>query len=306
MAKCSKCNIKSSAKQIFVDGLCSVCLLKRNNDEEQNLLSELAEEQTSVGSTQFWKNMKRLFDVKFDNFEKKIETNLKQQWMEEIKAVISVENREMKEDIEALKLENRNQGDKIKEMEKMLEDLRQSVEMTDQTVRETKDGIEKKQKNNMDELKRVDKENGERADIAEDRSRRNNLRIGGIEEDRNEDWAATKAKVKNFFRNTLHIEGDIPIQRAHRSKADNQKDRGPRTIVLQLLNYENKEQIMEQGKLLKGTGYFISSDYCWNTVQLHKKLWKDVLDLRKEGYRAFLGYRKVEKKGCFVHKTTVQ
>ena len=211
MAKCSKCNVKSSTKQIFVDGLCHTCLLKQNNDEEQHLLAELAEEQTSVGSTQFWKNMKRLFDVKFDNFEKKIETNMKQKWMEEIKSLVLLENQSLKEDIEALKMENRDYGDRIKEMEKMVQELKESVEMTDHTVKETKSGIEKVQKINLNELKRIDKENGERADIAEDRSRRNNLRIGGIEEDRNEDWATTKAKVKEFFKNTLQIKEEIPI-----------------------------------------------------------------------------------------------
>ena len=173
--------------------------------------------------------------------------------MDEIKTVITVENQILKDDIEALKMENREYGERLIEMGKVIEELKESIQMTDQTVREAKDGFEKKHKLSTEEMKRAEKETEERADIAEDRSRRNNLRIGGITEDINEDWAATKQKVKAFFRNTLHIEEDIPIQRAHRSKGDNKKrDKGPRTIVLQLLNYEHKEQIMEKGKLLKG------------------------------------------------------
>ena len=64
--------------------LCKECATKNENakaqaaaeERESNLLEELADEQAQVGTQPFWQNMKKLFDVKFDNFEKKFEQNI--------------------------------------------------------------------------------------------------------------------------------------------------------------------------------------------------------------------------------------
>ena len=50
----------------------------------------------------------------------------------------------------------------------------------------------------------------------EDRSRRNNLRLDGIEESEKETWEETEEKMKSLFREKLLIRKDIEIDRAHR------------------------------------------------------------------------------------------
>ena len=51
----------------------------------------------------------------------------------------------------------------------------------------------------------------------EDRSRRNNLRKYGLSENEKETWDDTEENVKHFFRDKLHINKDIEIDRAHRT-----------------------------------------------------------------------------------------
>ena len=298
MSKCKICNAKGSQKIPITDGLCAGCLMKRNESEEVELIDTFVTEKADVGSQQFWVQMKKLLDVKFGNFQKTMETSLHQKIMCEVKAFVETESKCLKEDIETLKEENVEQQTKIRLLEKTVDELKSSIEMTDLVVRENKTGNEQKHLANAAEVTEMKKEQKERLDEAEDRSRRNNIRIGGLPEDEGESWEDTKKKMKAFFKESLKIDKDIVIQRAHRNKSDRREnnDRCPRVAVALLLNYEDKELIFQQAKLLKGTKYYISNDYCKNTVEIHKKLWNDVKNLRKENKRAFLGYRRIEIK----------
>ena len=297
MAKCNKCNTKLDNSAKVFNGICQSCIEKEKEKEESDLLLELAAEQVEVGSKNFWLGMKKLLDLKFIHFQQSFARSMELKLMSEVKSMIKDETLQLKQDIETLKNENIEIEEKFDELKKLVIDLRASIEMTDVHIKKQVDEMKEKQKAQKKEFEDTKKLNQDKLDEQEDRSRRNNLRIGGIIEDKNEDWNACKKKVKEFFRNTLKIEEEIVVQRAHRSKG--KEGSGPRVIVLKLLNYENKETILEACKLLKGTPYFVSEDFCANTVAIHKKLWKDIKDLRKEGKRAFLAYRRIEIKGDF-------
>ena len=63
-------------------------------------------------------------------------------------------------------------------------------------------------------------------------SRQNNLRIDGIKERPNE------KKLDILFKESLGIEDEVVIERAHRLKADkNKKSNTPKTIICRILNY---------------------------------------------------------------------
>ena len=57
-----------------------------------------------------------------------------------------------------------------------------------------------------------------------DSSRRNNLRIDGIEEEEGETWKISEAKATKVFKEKLGIDKDIMMERAHRTKR-NYKDK---------------------------------------------------------------------------------
>ena len=83
----------------------------------------------------------------------------------------------------------------------------------------------------------------------EDRSRRNNLRIGGIKEKQNETWEDCKKQLDTLFKESLGTEDEIVIERAHRVKTGkNQRSTTPRTIVCRILNYKDKVKILRNAK----------------------------------------------------------
>lgn len=51
--------------------------------------------------------------------------------------------------------------------------------------------------------------------IQEERSWRNKIPVDGIEEDENEKWAYTEAKLKIFLYNKFEIVDNLYIERAH-------------------------------------------------------------------------------------------
>ena len=55
----------------------------------------------------------------------------------------------------------------------------------------------------------------------EDRSRRNNIRIDGIEDDRNETWDSCEEKVQKLFKEKLGLKNEVEIERCHRMKKKN-------------------------------------------------------------------------------------
>ncbi|MBY0580880.1 MAG: hypothetical protein K2P53_04280, partial [Rickettsiales bacterium] len=124
----------------------------------------------------------------------------------------------------------------------------------------------------------------------EDRQRRNNLRLEGLPENESESWEETEVKGLNIFENNLKLKG-IYIERAHRTgKVDPKKHRA---IVMKLLSYKDKVQILKNAKKLKGTGLYINEDYSLDTSILRKKLFEEMKTHRKNGMYSVVVYDKL-------------
>ena len=133
----------------------------------------------------------------------------------------------------------------------------------------------------------------------EDRSRRNNIRIDGIEEDENETWESCEDKVQQLIKENLGIESNVEIERCHRMKknqknqTNNDRRPRPRTIVCKLLRFKDKQKIIQSSKRLKNSGIFVYEDFCKDTMDLRKQLWEKVLDYRAQNKIAYLNYRSI-------------
>ena len=82
----------------------------------------------------------------------------------------------------------------------------------------------------------------------ENRPRRNNICLDGIDKNEKEMWDETERKLQKVIKEDLEIEGSVIIERAHRTgdvrKAiDNKR---PRTIVAKLL--KDKTLILQKAK----------------------------------------------------------
>ena len=127
----------------------------------------------------------------------------------------------------------------------------------------------------------------------EDRTRRNNLRIDGVNESVKETWDETEEKVMKILKNNLGITTAVKIERAHRAGKIRLDSKRPRTIVIKILDYKDKTNILRNTHKLKGTGIFINEDFSRETIEKRKKLWVDVLQLREQGKYAVLQYDRI-------------
>ena len=125
-----------------------------------------------------------------------------------------------------------------------------------------------------------------------DRSRRNSLRIDGIEETPNETWEDCEIKIQELIKNKLKINEHIEIDRCHRlSKKKNQNR--PRTIICRITKFKEKQKILKNVKLLKKTDILIYEDFSKDTMELMKELWQEVLEYQRQNKFAYLNYRSI-------------
>ena len=110
----------------------------------------------------------------------------------------------------------------------------------------------------------------EKLRYSEDSSRRNNLRIEGVEEEEdNETWNQYKENISIILKSKPKI-NNVNVERVHRiprRKRNHNKDT-PRATVFELHSYEDKESIMRNVYQLKDTGYYINEDFSKATLNI--------------------------------------
>lgn len=145
------------------------------------------------------------------------------------------------------------------------------------------------------QLTSVTKKLEEQIDRLENQARRNNIIIYGMQEKDTENWNETEEIVIKFVKEKLQIGlEEFQIERAHRlGYAKNKK----RPIIAKLYNFKIKEEIIKNGKLLKGTGFAVSEDFSRKVKDERSKL-KPLLNTAKEqGRKAVLRYNKISIDG---------
>ncbi|XP_065671724.1 uncharacterized protein LOC136089600 [Hydra vulgaris] len=117
----------------------------------------------------------------------------------------------------------------------------------------------------------------------EDRSRRNNLRFTGIEEDENETWELSEEKIQNVLKTKLGFKSNAEIERAHRTgKKSSDGKKYNRTIIVKFLNYKDKKTALDNYVQLKlwNDRLYVNEDYSERTLELRKQLFKEAKDLK--------------------------
>ena len=169
----------------------------------------------------------------------------------------------------------------IDKLSNKVDDLQESIEFTENEFN--------------DKIKNIKNEQNVELNIIKEKLRRNNLRFDGVPESHNESWETSKLKINDIIKNNLEIMEDIHIERAHRcSPTKRQKENGlSRTIIIKLLSYQDKINILKNAKKLKDTGTYINEDFSRETTEKRKKLWDDVVRFRDEGKYAILNYDRI-------------
>lgn len=129
-------------------------------------------------------------------------------------------------------------------------------------------------------LKSINKNVSQKLTDLEDRSRRNNIVISGIEESDSETWEATEKLVNDLLETKLDLK-EVEIERAHR--IGRKRTESPRLIICKLLKYKDKERVLKNWSKLKGTNIFINEDFSEKTRTARFHLRNFAKDLRKNG-----------------------
>ena len=211
--------------------------------------------------------------------------------------MIKKNNKMFNEMLNNLSQEIKTNSNSIKQLTDNTRDLEESSAVNQDLVEEKLNTLKSQMISIQNEVSENKAELKEQLRIQEDRSRRNNIRVDGIEEDENETWENTENKLKSFLYDELEITDELYIEKAHRvARREGVKfnsSNTPRTIVAKVLDYKEKEDVMRRRYKLKETTYLVREDFSKETVEIRKKLCDQVKTLREDGKCAVIKYDKI-------------
>lgn len=129
-----------------------------------------------------------------------------------------------------------------------------------------------------------------KSEYLESQSKRNNI-IDEVPEERSETWQVTESKVKQLLVDKLDLDSkSIEVEHVHRKGKFEEQANRPRSIVMKLLRFKDKEEILKSGKKLKGTKIFINEDFTDDVRQKRMELRLKLKEARDKGQIAYLRY----------------
>ncbi|CAN8025063.1 unnamed protein product, partial [Ixodes persulcatus] len=143
----------------------------------------------------------------------------------------------------------------------------------------------------VQELQRALHEQNKKLVDYEDRSRRNNLIVFGLPEQRGETRNDLEQKVIHETFSTKLGVTVSSVERIHR--LGRLQEGKSRPVILRLFNYNEKQEVLNNCKKLKNTGLSVSNDYSQSTLSKRKKLWSSVQGDRQDDTRVRLVHDKL-------------
>lgn len=178
---------------------------------------------------------------------------------------------------------------------KLINDLRVSLEYTQAELKDTKDTNNLLKSDLLDCKKKMENYLGTisnmqlKLDSLEDYSRRNNIKINGIDEEPGENNEILEVKVKKLFTDKLGVDG-ITINSIHRlpnKQSNDTRHSSPRTIIAQFSSIKERDRTMRNTWKLKDSNIYINDDVCENTAKTRKNLIPQLKDAKAAGKIAF-------------------
>ena len=182
-------------------------------------------------------------------------------------------------------------------MEETISDLTKSLEFTQAEVHDLKRGADNFKKSNSELQAKIQDYEKKLHDLLlrlnyqEDYSRRNNLRISGLEEPRsNETWEQTSTLVNELFTSKLQLP-NMKLERAHRVGPASPSR--PRTVVVRFERFGDREAVLRNARKLKGTGVYLNEDLCAASQAIKQSQFPLMKQARLQGKTAYFRYTKL-------------
>ncbi|XP_077486853.1 uncharacterized protein LOC144098234 [Amblyomma americanum] len=127
----------------------------------------------------------------------------------------------------------------------------------------------------------------------EDRSRRSNLVVFGVDEASDETESVLREKViSEVFQEKLGVTCNS-VARIHRIGKAGKK----RPVILFFQDFNEKQEVMRNVRKLKGTKYSVQNDYSRDTLRIRKLLWDSTKIDRDQGKKPILVHDKLKIDG---------
>ena len=172
-----------------------------------------------------------------------------------ISNMIEKNSKMFNERLNNLSQEIKTNYDSIKQLKDNTRDLEESLTVNQDLVEEKLNTLKSQMRSIQNEVSENKAELKEQLRIQEDRSRRNNIRVDGIEEDENETWENTENKLRSFLYEELEIPDELYLEEAHhvgrREGVKFNRNNTPRIIFVKILDYKEKEEVMRRLYKLK-------------------------------------------------------
>lgn len=185
----------------------------------------------------------------------------------------------------------------LKELYKKVDDLKQSLEFSQQDITELKSQLARQQEDLWEKDEKILNLQTNVSDMRkkltyqENQSRRNNLRVNGIPEDKYETWEKTEDKLKIMLMERLDLDTEPAFERVHRVGRTRTSDGSPldrpRTIVCKLYDWKVKEAILRSARKVKPEGIYVSEDLAEETLKRRKELLPKLKDAKDHGKIAY-------------------
>ena len=200
----------------------------------------------------------------------------------------------------------------VKDIRKEIEELKLSVKFMSGKYDDVKEKIVKAD-NEINgvyaQIKSINKEMNDgfedlewKQEYLENQSRRNNIKITGVQEDDTEKtWDDTEMIVQKMIREKLGIEEDVKIERAHRvgkklkSRVPPRQDGSAslssgssRPIIAKIQSWKTKETILKVARKKRPKGIQFMGDFSRRTLERRASKIPEMLEARKKGKTAFM------------------
>ena len=139
---------------------------------------------------------------------------------------------------------------------------------------------------------------GNKIDSIDDRDRRNNLIITGIEETDPENNEQCHKKTLQFLKEKVKVP-EIEIVSAHRIGRMHNKNRD---IMVRFKNTDERNAVFRRKRNLKGERIYIREDFCKETQEIRKELFPKLKEARQQGKNAFINYRELVIKPMYENR----
>ena len=226
-----------------------------------------------------------------------------------VRELLEMQERAFRQTIE---LYTSNVREEVSTLRRAVEDLKTSLAFSQKDINDTKEKIfqtEAKVHDLEDTLAQSENEIDlilDKQEYLENYSRRNNVKILGIQEkdrkDGNETWEECEEKAVEAIKTQLKITEDLKIERAHRVGKPRPQFRHvdgnriankPRPIFVRFHSWKVKEKVVQAARRIRPDGMKFFEDFSKRTLDRRKEMIPKLIKKRKEGKRVFLVMDKI-------------